>query len=207
MSCETSVKSKNHLCNMKKYLFNKFNKVTMKIILMSVFAILMACQVKNTPLQKESSGQYVAASADATAISVADSDTTIKKIVKSEAEWKKQLGNGLAYQVLREKGTERAFTGKYWDNHEEGTYFCAACHLPLFSSKTKFESGTGWPSFYEPLKKTYVDDHRDVSYGMVRDEVVCARCDSHLGHVFDDGPKPTGLRYCMNSVSLTFEKK
>ena len=185
---------------MKKYLFNKFNKVTMKIIIMSVFAIIMACQVNTTP-------QYVAASTDAKAITVADGDTTIKKIVKSEAEWKKQLGNGLAYQVLREKGTERAFTGKYWDNHEEGTYYCAACHLPLFASKTKFESGTGWPSFYEPLKKTYVNDHRDNSYGMSRDEVVCARCDSHLGHVFDDGPKPTGLRYCMNSVSLTFEKK
>ncbi len=200
MSCEISVMSKTHLCNMKKYLFNKFKKVTMKIILMSVFAIVMACQVKNTP-------QYVTAASEASAVMVAESDTTIKKIVKSEAEWKKQLGNGLAYQVLREKGTERAFTGKYWDNHEEGTYYCAACHLPLFSSKTKFESGTGWPSFYEPLKKAYVDDHRDVSYGMVRNEVVCARCDSHLGHVFDDGPKPTGLRYCMNSVSLTFEKK
>ncbi len=185
---------------MKKYLFNKFKKVTMKIILMSVFAILMACQVKNTP-------QYVNASTASTDMATVDGDTTIKKIVKSEAEWKKQLGNGLAYQVLREKGTERAFSGKYWDNHEEGTYYCAACHLPLFSSKTKFESGTGWPSFYEPLKKAYVDDHRDDSYGMTRDEVVCARCDSHLGHVFDDGPKPTGLRYCMNSVSMTFEKK
>ena len=185
---------------MKKYLFNKFNKVTMKIIIMSVFAIIMACQVNTTP-------QYVAASTDAKAITVADGDTTIKKIVKSEAEWKKQLGNGLAYQVLREKGTERAFTGKYWDNHEEGTYYCAACHLPLFASKTKFESGTGWPSFYEPINKIYVNDHRDDSYGMTRDEVVCARCDSHLGHVFDDGPKPTGLRYCMNSVSMTFEKK
>lgn len=172
----------------------------MKIILMSAFAILMACQVKNTP-------QYVNASTATTATAIADGDTTLKKIVKSETEWKKQLGNGLAYQVLREKGTERAFTGKYWDNHEEGTYYCAACHLPLFSSKTKFESGTGWPSFYEPIKKAYVNDHRDESYGMVRDEVVCARCDSHLGHVFDDGPKPTGLRYCMNSVSLTFEKK
>ncbi len=185
---------------MKKYLFNKFKKVTMKIIIMSVFAILMACQVKNTP-------QYVAASTATTVPATVDGDTTLKKIVKSEAEWKKQLGNSLAYQVLREKGTERAFSGKYWDNHEEGTYYCAACHLPLFSSKTKFESGTGWPSFYEPLKKAYVNDHRDESYGMVRDEVICARCDSHLGHVFDDGPKPTGLRYCMNSVSMTFEKK
>lgn len=184
---------------MKKYSFNKLKKVTMKTILMSVFAIIMACQLKNTP-------QYSAASTEKVAIPVADGDTTLKKIVKSEADWKKQLGNSLAYQVLREKGTERAFTGKYWDNHEEGTYYCAACNLPLFSSKTKFESGTGWPSFYEPIKKSYVDDHRDNSYGMVRDEVVCARCDGHLGHVFDDGPKPTGLRYCINSVSLTFVK-
>ena len=189
---------------MKKYQFNKFKKVTMKILLMSAIAIIMACQVKNTP-------QYSAASTDkmegTTVSAVADNDTTLKKVVKTEAEWKKQLGDGLAFEVLRQKGTERAFTGKYWDNHEEGTYYCAACHLPLFSSKTKFESGTGWPSFYEPLKKTYVNDHRDNSYGMSRDEVVCARCDGHLGHVFEDGPKPTGLRYCMNSVSLVFEKK
>jgi peptide-methionine (R)-S-oxide reductase len=107
---------------------------------------------------------------------------------------------------MREQGTERAFTGQYWDNHEEGTYICAACDLELFSSKTKFESGTGWPSFFEAVAKESVGEDKDSSYGMVRAEVHCARCGGHLGHVFDDGPKPTGLRYCINSASLKFKK-
>lgn len=124
---------------------------------------------------------------------------------KTEAEWKKEL-TPVQYQVLRQKGTERAFTGAYWDNHEKGTYYCAACHQALFDSTTKFESGTGWPSFYQPVAEGAVKINRDNSYGMVREEVVCSRCGGHLGHVFDDGPKPTGLRYCMNSVSLQFEK-
>ena len=128
------------------------------------------------------------------------------KIVKSEAEWKNEL-TPEEFNVLREKGTETAFTGKYWDNHEQGIYYCAACHLKLFSSKTKFKSGTGWPSFYEPINEENIAINKDTTFGMVREEVVCARCGGHLGHVFADGPEPTGLRYCLNSVSLSFEKK
>jgi peptide-methionine (R)-S-oxide reductase len=128
------------------------------------------------------------------------------RIVKTEEQWKEKL-TPEQYHVLREKGTERAFTGKYWNNHEKGVYYCAACHQKLFTSETKFESGTGWPSFYKPISDSLIAVNKDNSYGMVREEVVCSNCGSHLGHVFDDGPEPTGLRYCMNSVSLVFEKK
>lgn len=128
------------------------------------------------------------------------------KITKTDAEWREIL-TPEQYQVTREKGTERAFTGEYVDNHDEGVYLCAACGQPLFASETKFESGTGWPSFYEPLDKRNVDEEEDRSLGMVRIEVMCSRCQSHLGHVFEDGPRPTGLRYCLNSVSLKFAPK
>jgi len=127
----------------------------------------------------------------------------VGRVVKTPAEWKKVLSPE-QYHVLREKGTEFAFTGKYWNNHSHGTYVCAGCGLTLFSSDTKFESGTGWPSFFEPFDQDHIRQVRDTSYGMVRIETRCARCDSHQGHVFPDGPPPTRLRYCINSVSLEF---
>ena len=127
-------------------------------------------------------------------------------IMKTNDEWKKQLTEE-QYRVLREKGTERAYTGEYVDHHATGAYLCAACGQELFGSETKFDSGTGWPSFYQPVDKGSVSVATDSSHGMQRDEVVCGRCGGHLGHVFNDGPRPTGLRYCINSVSLKFEEK
>ena len=133
-------------------------------------------------------------------------DDQPRKVVKTDAEWKKLL-TADQYAILRDHGTERAFSSPLNDIHQHGTFYCAACHNPLFSSDTKFDSGTGWPSFYTPIAKNAVSEKKDKTYGMVRTEILCSVCSGHLGHVFDDGPKPTGLRYCMNGAAMTFEKK
>ncbi len=128
-----------------------------------------------------------------------------ERIKKSDAEWKAEL-DGMAYEVLRGKATEHAFTGDYWDCHDKGMYVCAGCGEPLFSSETKYESGTGWPSFYEPTSRASIETEVDAAHGMRRTEVHCRRCGGHLGHVFDDGPEPTGQRYCINSAALKLLK-
>lgn len=179
-------------------------KIFQLIALPVLVMVSMACK-KAVSQNGEQVPIAVQASATPAQEKLSLNDTSLKKVIKTDAQWKKSLTSN-QYYILRKKGTETPFNNEFNGNHEKGHYFCAGCNLPLFSSDAKFESGTGWPSFFQPIANSRVKVVTDNSLGMIRGEIVCARCDGHIGHVFDDGPKPTGLRYCMNSGAMLFKK-
>ena len=175
----------------------------LKVILLFVMGIFVVLFLTHSPIDSKSLTTNKVSYPD----SSKNKDSHMEnKVVKSDEEWKKELSPD-AYQILRKKATERAFTGKYWNNFEYGTYVCAGCETPLFESDTKFESGCGWPSYFEPIDSSRIIYKEDRSHGMIRTEVLCAKCGGHLGHVFDDGPPPTGKRYCINSGAMKFVPK
>lgn len=175
------------------------------VMYISIVLLLISCKTNSQKMTDNKSENIVSTSSSPSFKVLAKGDT-LHYINKTAEEWSKEL-NKQEFYVIRKKGTERSFTGEYWDNKKEGIYSCRACALPLFDSKTKYKSGTGWPSFWQPIEDDYIREDTDYDLGYARTEVMCERCGGHLGHVFPDGPKPTGLRYCINSVSLNFEEK